>query len=105
MNLKSVEGVFYVTVGGIVLSVASVIIEMALHTLQESLRNHRSFVESLKDEVKFYAKFGENVKPVNQGEDEESKAGSSPSGSEPKPYGFIVNGSPPQDKNKGDGSN
>lgn len=64
LNLKSVEGVFYVTAGGIVLAWVFVVIEMILHVFQDSFQKKMSFREALRQEIAFYSKFGENVKPV-----------------------------------------
>lgn len=39
---------------------------MTLQILKVSLQNKTSFKEGMKEELAFYLKFGENVKPVNQ---------------------------------------
>lgn len=67
-----------------------VVIEMILHNAKISIREKRSLKKALQEEVKFYLKFGENVKPVTsedadsqQAEDEEGKG-------TPPPIGFIL---------------
>lgn len=64
LNLKSVGGVFWVSVGGIILASLLVFVEMILHVTKESIKNNVNFKEELKEEMKFYFKFKGMVKPV-----------------------------------------
>lgn len=64
LNLKNVGGVFWVTIGGTVLSCIFVFLEMLLHIGKKSVRNKTSFKEALKKELKFYFQFSGMVKPV-----------------------------------------
>lgn len=105
LNLKSVEGVFYVTAIGVLLSVIFVFVEMVVHNFKESLRKKLPFKESVKEELIFYTKFGENVKPVIQRSLSKSRSKSVEEDEnclcEEKPnevYGFIPEFLPQEDK-------
>lgn len=117
LNLKSVEGVFYVTMYGMGLACIFVVIEMFLHNLKVSVREKKSLRKALKEEISFYFKFGENVKPVSG--DDESKKSKSGSGQEkefpengvekvgwsPPPMGFVIDGKPLQNGSVKSGKN
>lgn len=99
LNLKSVEGVFFVTVYGMALACIFVVVEMFLHNVKESVREKRSLKNALREEIKFYLKFGENVKPVHAEEEDEGgsgeeKVGEVMSNGSPPPMGFIIDRKP-----------
>nr|APC94353.1 ionotropic receptor 8 [Pyrrhalta aenescens] len=54
LNLKGVEGVFWVTIGGTILSFFLAMFETTLYCLKKSKRFRYSFFEALKEEIKFY---------------------------------------------------
>lgn len=91
LNLKSVEGVFYVTMYGMGLACIFVVIEMILHNAKIAIQSKRSLKKALQEEFKFYLKFGENVKPVSS-EDEEEQEDEEKMKDSPPPIGFILDG-------------
>lgn len=86
-----------------------VVIEMVLHNLKISIKEKSSLKKALREEIKFYFKFGENVKPLtadeddgsgderNEGEEEQQKGS-------PPPLGFILEDKPQQNGTNIDGS-
>lgn len=107
LNLKSVEGVFYVTAGGVLLSVIFVFVEMVVHNFKKSLRKKIPFKESVKEELIFYTKFGENVKPVIQRSLSKSRSKSVEDDEnclceekQERVYGFIPEFLPQEDKDE-----
>ncbi|RZC40220.1 Lig chan domain containing protein, partial [Asbolus verrucosus] len=98
LSIKHLEGVFYVTIGGTILSVFLVVGEMITATFKMSLKTRMAFREALRIEMNGYFKFSSNMKSVIQ-ENLESKSGSgsgSPKGRgalntnlKPPPHGSV----------------
>uniref|UniRef100_A0AAR5Q5X3 Uncharacterized protein n=2 Tax=Dendroctonus ponderosae TaxID=77166 RepID=A0AAR5Q5X3_DENPD len=104
LDLRNVEGIFYVTIFGTILGVALVLFEYAFHIMRVAGKAKIPLKEAFKQELKFFFKFGSNVKPVLEGP-EESDAKTSPdqsrsersksktattNGEAARPYGFVV---------------
>lgn len=98
------EGIFYVTIFGTILGVALVLFEYAFHIMRVAGKARIPLKEAFKQELKFFFKFGSNVKPVLEGP-EESDEKTSPdqsrserskskttttNGDGVRPYGFVV---------------
>lgn len=91
---------------GVILAGIFVVIEMFLHNLKISVKEKSSLKKALLEEIKFYFKFGENVKPLSadeddgsgeekiEGEEEEQKG-------TPPPLGFILEDKPQQNGTNG----
>ncbi|XP_022900361.2 glutamate receptor ionotropic, kainate 2-like [Onthophagus taurus] len=101
LNLKNVGGVFWVTVGGTLAAVVLVFLEMILHVMKVSIQHKVSFVQLLKEEMKFYMQFKGLVKPVTTRKGskspEESEKTNEHERIEQPTYGFlpaITKGSP-----------
>ncbi|XP_050308479.1 glutamate receptor ionotropic, kainate 2-like [Anthonomus grandis grandis] len=109
LDLQNVEGIFYVTIFGTILGVVLVLFEYVFYIARVAKKAKIGFKEALKEEIKFFLKFGSNVKPVLEGseEDEKSEHTQPKSGSERskskseksrnttngdmlRPYGFVV---------------
>lgn len=90
LNLKSVEGVFYVTMYGMILAGIFVVIEMVLHNAKIAIQEKRSLRKALHEEFKFYLQFGENVKPLCTDEDEAGGSEENVEKDSPPPIGFIL---------------
>ena len=90
--MKNVEGVFWVTVGGIGIASILVIIEMTLHTLKLSIKNKTSFKKAIVDEIKFYLEFRSLVKPVKNKKKSSKSPGESDKSEEnktPNSYNYL----------------
>ncbi|CAG9769593.1 unnamed protein product [Ceutorhynchus assimilis] len=107
LDLKNVEGIFYVTIFGTILGVVLVLFEYTFNILKLSKKANIPVKEAFKQELKFFFKFSSNVKPVLDGSEEDEKSqmsqksasGRSKSKSEKsraikaesvRPYGFVV---------------
>ncbi|KAL1491605.1 hypothetical protein ABEB36_012177 [Hypothenemus hampei] len=107
LNLQNVEGIFYVTIFGTILGVVLVLFEYSLYIIRLSKKTKIPILQTLKQELKFFFKFGSNVKPVLDGSEDdeksERKSGSEHSntksmksgtttvnGDGRRPYGFII---------------
>nr|CAH7762357.1 unnamed protein product [Callosobruchus chinensis] len=64
LELKGVEGVFWVTIGGGFLAFFLAIVETILYAAKKSHRTKIPFADCLKEEVQFYFKFGTMEKQV-----------------------------------------
>ncbi|KAJ3649499.1 hypothetical protein Zmor_021239 [Zophobas morio] len=64
LNLTSVGGVFWVTIGGVILAVVLVVAELILHVVKVSIQTKAPFGQLLVEEFRFYFKFSGMVKPV-----------------------------------------
>ncbi|XP_072382959.1 glutamate receptor ionotropic, kainate 2-like [Diabrotica undecimpunctata] len=69
LNLKGVEGVFWVTIGGTIFAIFVAILETLLYCRKKAKRNNSTYLEALKEEFKFYLRFSEMEKPMGGGED------------------------------------
>ncbi|KAG5882511.1 hypothetical protein JTB14_033312 [Gonioctena quinquepunctata] len=87
LNLKGVEGVFWVTIAGTIIAFVMAVMESMLQTLRRANRTKTSFWSALKEEVKFYFRFGEMEKQVLYAE----SSTKSESGEKEIPYDFVVN--------------
>nr|XP_023024797.1 glutamate receptor ionotropic, kainate 2-like [Leptinotarsa decemlineata]XP_023024798.1 glutamate receptor ionotropic, kainate 2-like [Leptinotarsa decemlineata] len=89
LNLKGVEGVFWVTILGTILAFFLALLEAIIQVARKAMRTETSFIEALKEEVKFYFKFGKMEKQVLYPE----SSSKSPSAEEENQcqYGFVVN--------------
>ncbi|XP_056638600.1 glutamate receptor ionotropic, kainate 3-like isoform X2 [Diorhabda sublineata] len=85
LNLKGVGGVFWVTIGGTILSFFLAMFETTLYCIKKSKRFRYSFWDALKEEIKFYFKFGKMEKEV--GLPEEASGEMSDEG--PMGYGLV----------------
>ncbi|KAJ8921823.1 hypothetical protein NQ315_008455 [Exocentrus adspersus] len=90
LNLKNVGGVFWVTVGGTILAFFMAILETLSYAYKKSVRTKTPFKAVLLEEIKFYFRFHEMVKPVTQGSSSEG-SGSNQYRSEEKelPYNYV----------------
>lgn len=87
---------------GMVLACVFVVIEMFLHNLKISVRDKRSLKKALLEEINFYLKFGENVKPVSETDDGGDGNGSTEEENDkddekkysPPPLGFVLDRKP-----------
>lgn len=92
LNLKNVGGVFVVTIGGTVLALFMAILETIMHTCKKSIKTKTPFVTVLMEEIKFYFRFSEMVKPVYYGNSLEGSSESNKFRSEEKELPFdLVN--------------
>lgn len=110
LDLQNVEGVFYVTIFGTIFGAVLVLFEYAFHILKVSKKKRIPLGQTVKQELKFFFKFGSNVKPVLEGseEDDKSEIESHPkstsdrskskseksrttaNGDSIRPYGFVI---------------
>lgn len=91
------------TMYGMGLACIFVVIEMLLHTAKVTVQEKRSFKKAVREEIKFYLKFGENVKPVLSEEEQGSEEESEQHKGSPPPIGFILD--EPNDVNESDKMN
>lgn len=64
LNLKGVEGVYWVTLGGVILALFLAVVETVIATGKKAVQLRRSFWSVFKDEIRFYTKFKEMEKHV-----------------------------------------
>ncbi|XP_066246537.1 glutamate receptor ionotropic, kainate 2-like [Euwallacea similis] len=74
LDLQNVEGIFYVTIFGTILGVVLVLFEYTFYIMRLSKKTKIPFGTTLKKELKFFFKFGSNVKPVLEGSDADEKS-------------------------------
>ncbi|XP_018563904.1 glutamate receptor ionotropic, kainate 2-like isoform X2 [Anoplophora glabripennis] len=67
LNLVNVGGVFGVTIAGTILALFMAMLETVLHAGKKSVKTKTPFGTVLMQEIKFYFRFSEVVKPVYQG--------------------------------------
>ncbi|KAK9882219.1 hypothetical protein WA026_019733 [Henosepilachna vigintioctopunctata] len=72
LGMKNVEGVFVVTMEGLIIGILIVLIEKFLSIWQISKRSKISFYETFKHEMKCYMDFENMSKPVLRGEDDDT---------------------------------
>lgn len=88
MNLKNVGGVFWVTLGGAIISIFLVFMEMLLHVAQRCQKHENLyFKEALKEELSFYFQFSGMTKPVTT--DSADNSESNKSLDKEVPYGWM----------------
>ncbi|XP_044762493.1 glutamate receptor ionotropic, kainate 2-like [Coccinella septempunctata] len=92
LGMSNLEGVFFVTVYGLIVGYAFAVLERLAYVISISRKTKMPFLKALIYEMKFYANFESNVKPVlgsnanlAEGEDQETELAPA------KPYGFINN--------------
>ncbi|XP_064213917.1 glutamate receptor ionotropic, kainate 2-like isoform X1 [Tribolium castaneum] len=94
LDVRNVEGVFYVTIGGTLCAIVLIFFELFLSLLKISKKYKISMREALNNEKKAFLDFNSNVKPAPKAK---SKSGSKSSGESGKSnnntgaptYGFI----------------
>ncbi|XP_068896300.1 glutamate receptor ionotropic, kainate 2-like isoform X2 [Tenebrio molitor] len=64
LNLKNVGGVFWVTMGGVLIAVVLVVAELLMHVVKISIQTKAPLWQSIVEEFKFYFKFSGMIKPV-----------------------------------------
>lgn len=87
--MANLEGVFYVTIFGTIVSIFFVIFEMLLATYKLKIRTNIPFIEAFKTEMKAFLDFNSNVKTVINAKSSSLSSSKESKNSKPAPYGFI----------------
>ncbi|KAL3280163.1 hypothetical protein HHI36_017663 [Cryptolaemus montrouzieri] len=95
LGMSNLEGVFYVTVYGLIMGILFAMVERITYVKSMSKKTKMPFMKALKYELKFYLNFDSNVKPVlgsnaNLAEGEEKDNEEATTKSNPLQYGFII---------------